>query len=205
MEIQTINVTTRDETGKGPARRRRVAGTIPGVIYGENKAVVSIVINAKAFASALHGSQGEHAIMQVNVEDKPELSGPALVKAVQHHPIKEHIMHTDLLRIRLDQPFRTLLPITLVGQSPGIVEGGVPDQQLRELEIECLPLDTPEHFNLDISELRIGGLIHVADLKMPDNVKILTASDRTIITIHPPRVAAVTAEAPAADGKKKKK
>lgn len=204
MEIQTINVTTREETGKGPARRRRVAGTIPGVIYGENKGVVSIVINTKAFVKALHGSQGEHAIVHVNVEDKPELSGPTLVKAVQHHPIKEHVIHTDLLRIDLGKPFRTLLPIVLVGQSPGIVEGGVPDQQLRELEIECLPLDTPAQYDLDISELRIGGLIHVSDLKAPDNIKILTESARTIITIHPPRVAAVTAEAPA-DGKKKKK
>jgi large subunit ribosomal protein L25 len=205
MEIQTINVTTREETGKGPARRRRVAGTIPGVIYGEDKAVVSIVINTKAFVSALHGSQGEHAIVHVNVEDKPELSGPTLVKAVQHHPIREHVMHTDLLRIDLSKPFRTLLPIVLVGQSPGIVEGGVPDQQLRELEIECLPLDTPAHFDLDISELRIGGLIHVSDLKAPDTIKILTEPERTIITIHPPRVAAVVADAGDAGGKKKKK
>jgi large subunit ribosomal protein L25 len=114
-------------------------------------------------------------------------------------------MHTDLLRIDLSKPFRTLLPIVLVGQSPGIVEGGVPDQQLRELEIECLPLDTPAHFDLDISELRIGGLIHVSDLKAPDTIKILTEPERTIITIHPPRVAAVVADAGDAGGKKKKK
>lgn len=204
MEFQTINVTTRQETGKGPARRRRVAGTIPGVIYGGDKEVVSIVIDTKAFISALHGSQGEHAIVQVNVEDKPELSGPTLIKAVQHHPIKEHVMHTDLLRIDLSKPFRTLVPIALVGQCPGIVEGGVPDQQLRELEIECLPLNTPEKLDVDISELRIGGLLHVSDLTAPEGVEILTDAARTIITIHPPRVVAVVADAPA-DGKKKKK
>lgn len=204
MEFQTINVTTRQETGKGPARRRRVAGTIPGVIYGGDKEVVSIVIDTKAFISALHGSQGEHAIVQVNVEDKPELSGPTLIKAVQHHPIKEHVMHTDLLRIDLSKPFRTLVPIALVGQCPGIVEGGVPDQQLRELEIECLPLNTPEKLDVDISELRIGGLLHVSDLTAPEGVEILTDAARTIITIHPPRVVAVVADAPV-DGKKKKK
>lgn len=203
MELQTINVTTREESGKGPARRSRAAGTIPGVIYGENQGSIPVVMNAKAFVLALHGSQGEHAIVQVNVEDKPELSGPTLVKAVQHHPVKDHVMHADLLRIRLDQPFRTVVPINLVGQCPGLVEGGVPDQQVRELDIECLPLDTPAHIDVDISELRIGGHLHVSDVVAPEGIKILTETDRAIITIHAPRVAAVV-EAPA-DGKKKKK
>lgn len=203
MELQTINISTREEVGKGPARRRRVAGSIPAVMYGETKSVVPVMINAKAFIAALHGSQGEHAIMQAHVEDKPELSGPVLVKAVQHHPIKEHIIHADLLRIDLAKPIHTLVPLVLVGQCPGIVEGGVPDQPLRELQIECLPLDTPAHIDVDISELRIGGLLHVSDLKTPDNIKVVTDADRTLITIHPPRVVAV-AEAPA-DAKKGKK
>ncbi len=203
MELQTINVSTREEVGKGPARRRRVAGSIPAVMYGETKSVVPVMINAKAFIAALHGSQGEHAIMQAHVEDKPELSGPVLVKAVQHHPIKEHIIHADLLRIDLSKPIHTLVPLVLVGQCPGIVEGGVPDQPLRELQVECLPLDTPAHIDVDISDLRIGGLLHVSDLKAPESVRIVTESARTIITIHPPRVVAV-AEAPA-DAKKGKK
>jgi large subunit ribosomal protein L25 len=204
MELQTINVSTREEVGKGPARRRRVSGSIPAVMYGETKSVVPVMINAKAFIAALHGSQGEHAIMQAHVEDKPELSGPVLVKAVQHHPIKEHIIHADLLRIDLAKPIHTLVPLALVGQCPGIVEGGVADQPLRELQIECLPLDTPAHIDVDISELRIGGLLHVSDLKTPDNIKVVTEADRTIITIHPPRVVAV-AEAPADSKKGKKK
>ena len=203
MELQTINVSTREEVGKGPARRRRVSGSIPAVMYGETKSVVPVMINAKAFIAALHGSQGEHAIMQAHVEDKPELSGPVLVKAVQHHPIKEHIIHADLLRIDLAKPIHTLVPLVLVGQCPGIVEGGVADQPLRELQIECLPLDTPAHIDVDVSDLRIGGLLHVSDLKTPENIKVLTEADRTIITIHPPRVVAV-AEAPA-DAKKGKK
>lgn len=203
MELQTINVSTREEVGKGPARRRRVSGSIPAVMYGETKSNIPVMINAKAFIAALHGSQGEHAIMQAHVEDKPELSGPVLVKAVQHHPIKEHIIHADLLRIDLAKPIHTLVPLALVGQCPGIVEGGVADQPLRELQIECLPLDTPAHIDVDVSDLRIGGLLHVSDLKTPENIKVLTDADRTIITIHPPRVVAV-AEAPA-DAKKGKK
>lgn len=204
MEIQTITVNTREESGKGPARRSRVAGTIPGVIYGESQPAVPIVLDAKAFVAALHGSQGEHAIVQVDVADRPELSGPTLVKAVQHHPVKDHVIHTDLMRIRLDVPFRTLVPLRLVGQCQGIVEGGVPDQQLREVDVECLPLDTPEHIDVDVTELRIGGHLHVYDVKAPEGVTILTDPNRAVISILAPRVTAVATEAPA-DGKKKKK
>jgi len=189
MEIKTIKVTTRTDTGKGPARRKRTVGDIPAVVYGEGSEAVSLVINAKAFHALVHGEQGEHAIVHLDVEDRPELSGPSMVKAVQHHPIKEHVMHADFLRIKLDQPIRTLVPINLVGHCIGLVEGGVPDQQLRELELECLPLDTPDHYDVDITDLPIGGRLHVSDLIAPENTTIVTEGDRTIIAIHAPRVA----------------
>lgn len=195
MDIQTIKVSTREETGKGPARRKRVVGTIPAVIYGENKESVAITVNAKAFGALVHGSQGEHAVVQVDVEDKPELSGPSMIKDVQHHPIKEHIIHADFLRIKLDQTIQTLVPINLVGHCVGLVEGGVPDQQLRELEIECLPLDVPEHIDVDITNLHIGDLLHVSNLEDQPKLKILTDPERTIIAIHAPRVAASAATA----------
>lgn len=189
MDIQTIKVNTRGETGKGPARQGRMAGTIPAVIYGESKASVALTVNAKAFAAVVHGSQGEHAVVHVEVEDKPELSGPSLIKDVQHHPIREHIVHADFLRIKLDQAIQTLVPINLVGHCVGLVEGGVPDQQLRELEIECLPLDVPDQIDVDIANLHIGELLHVSDLEKQPNLTILTDPERTIIAIHAPRVA----------------
>ena len=188
MDIQTIKVSTRAETGKGPARRKRAAGSIPGVIYGENQESVAVTVDAKTFSALVHGSQGEHAVVQVEVEDKPELSGPSMIKDVQHHPIKEDIVHADFLRIRLDQRIQTLVPINIVGHCVGIVEGGVPDQQLREIEIECLPLDVPEQIDVDITDLHIGDLLHVSDMAAPEKLTIITDPERTIIAIHAPRV-----------------
>lgn len=188
MDIQTIKVSTRGETGKGPARRNRAAGSIPGVIYGENKESVAVTLNAKEFSALVHGSQGEHAVVQIDVEDKPELSGPIMIKDVQHHPVRSHIVHADFLRIKLNEKIQTLIPINLTGHCVGIVEGGVPDQQLRELEIECLPLDVPESFDVDITDLHVGDLLHVSNLTAPEKLTILTDPERTIIAIHAPRV-----------------
>lgn len=193
MEMQTIKVTTRTDTGKGPARRKRVVGDIPAVVYGEGSDSVPIVINAKSFDTLVHGSHGEHAVLQLEVEDKPELNGPIMIKDVQHHPIRNHVMHADLQRIKLDKPVQTLVPINLTGHCVGLVEGGVPDQQLRELEIECLPLDTPVQFDVDITNVAIGGRVHVSDLTAPEGIKILTEDDRTILAIHAPRVSGKTA------------
>lgn len=190
MDIQTIKVNTRGETGKGAARRKRVAGTIPAVIYGENKESVAITVNAKEFAALVHGSQGEHAIVHVSVEDKPELSGPSLIKDVQHHPVKSNIVHADFLRIKLDQTIQTLVPVNVVGHCVGIVEGGVPDQQIRELEIECLPMNVPDQIEVDITNLHVGDSLHVSDLVAPKGVTILTDPERPVIAIHAPRVSA---------------
>ncbi len=190
MDIQSIKVSPRTQTGKGPARRGRVAGIIPAVLYGEGKEAVSISMDAKEFEHLVHSSLGEHAVLQVEVEGRPELSGPSMIKAIQHHPIREHVVHADFLRIKLDETITTLIPINITGRCKGIVEGGVPDQQLRELEIECLPLYVPEQFDLDITELHIGDLMHVSDLKTPENVKIVTDPERTVIAIHAPRVVA---------------
>ena len=188
MKIQTLKVTARDETGTGPARRQRVIGDIPAVIYGDGGVSTPITVNTKAFHLIMGGGHGEHAIVQVEVENKPELSGPSVIKDVQHHPIRNHIVHADFLRIKLNKPIQTLIPIVLVGHCVGLVEGGVPDQQLRELEVECLPLETPESFEVDITELTIGSLLHVSDLTAPEGIKILTDDVRTVIAIHAPRV-----------------
>ncbi len=188
MKMQTIKAETRNDTGKGPARRKRVIGNIPAVVYGDDTGSTAITINAKAFDAIVHGGNGEHAVVRLEVEGKPELSGPSVIKAVQHHPIREHVMHADFLRIDLDKLIITQVPINLVGHCVGLVAGGVPDQQLREIELECLPLETPESFEIDITDIEIGGRIHVSDLTAMAGTRIVTDGERTILAIHAPRV-----------------
>lgn len=195
MELQTLKVNTRTGTGKGPARQSRMIGVIPAVVYGLDADPVSIAVDRRAFETAIaHSGHGEHAVLKLDFEDQPALSCPVMIKDVQHHPVKSTIVHADFMRINLSAKIQVLVPIALTGRCKGITDGGVPDHQLHEIEVECLATAVPETIELDYSELGVGESLHVRDVKAPEGVAIVTDPDRTVIAIHPPRVAK-TAEA----------
>jgi large subunit ribosomal protein L25 len=187
MELQTLKAATRAERGTGPAGRERKAGNVPSVLYGGGADAVSLKLDAREFGRLVQ-SGGEHAIVQLNVEDRPDLSSPAMLKAVHHHPVRGEIMHADFQRIRLDERITTLVAIEITGHCKGIVDGGVIDFQLRELEVECLALEVPEKFEVDITDLGIGDSIHVGDIQAPPNVTIVSEPVRSIVAVHAPRV-----------------
>lgn len=202
MELQTLAVKFRESVGDGPSRRLRVDGALPAVLYGGGGEPVSLIVDRKVFEGVLHGPGGEHALVKIEVEGKPELASPALVKAVQHHPVRGDITHADFLRIRLDEKIQTLVPLVLTGRSKGVQDGGIIDHQLRELEVECFALEAPDQIDVDITELGVGDSLHVGGLTIPGNVTVLTEEDRAVVTILAPRVAAEseeTEEVPAAD------
>lgn len=205
MELQYLNVSLRDGSGKGPARRTRAQGLVPAVIYGGEGDAISVNIDRRLFEVLVQGRYGEHALVQLEVKDRPEISSPALLKDVQHHPVNGRIVHADFMRIRLDERIQTVASVVLIGLSRGIVDGGVLDQQMRALEIECLALEVPEKIEVDITELGIGHSITVSGLTVPEGVTVLSDPDRPVVTIHAPRVAEVTeaaVEAVAAEGEK---
>ena len=189
MEIHSLKAATRETGGKKSARNVRAAGALPGVLYGGGQEPVSLVINCREFEVAVHRSRGgEHAILRLEVEDKPELSSPVLLKAVQHHPVRGNFLHADFLRIRMDERIVTVVPVRLEGLAPGVGEGGVLDHQMREVEVECLALDVPEEVVVDVSGLHIGDSVHLDAVKFPENVTVLTETDRPVVTVHAPRV-----------------
>lgn len=195
MELHKLTIDVReDANGKGAARQLRRSGQIPVVLYGGNKEPVSVQVEEKEFIHLIHGRGGEHAIVQLECGADPGLNSPAILKEVQHHPIRGDVLHADFMRIRLDERLQTLVPIVLTGQAKGVVEGGVLDHQLREVEVECLALDVPEQIELAVDDVGIGEGLHVSDLQVPDNVTILTESDRSVMAILAPRV--VEEEAP---------
>lgn len=209
MEVQNLTVEIRETQGKGPARQIRLAGLVPGVVYGGGRSPLHVTINLKDFERLLHGRFGEHAVLQLEVAGKPELNSPALLKSVQRDPVREFILHADFLRIRLDERIETVVPVELVGQPAGVVAGGILERQLRELEIECLALEVPEKLEVDVSHLNIGDSVHVSAVSVPVGVKVLTDPDRPIATITVPRavVEAAPVEAEvveAAEGEEKK-
>ena len=196
MELQQIKAKKRDAAGKGEASRERRAGLVPAVLYGEGGEAVSLTMDAREFSRLVHGRGGEHAIVQLDIENAPDLSSPAIVKAVQHHPVRESILHADFMRIRLDQRITTVVSVTLVGDSVGVREGGVLDHQMREVEIECLALDVPDAIEVDVSGLGIGDSLHVFDLAAPENVTIVTEGDRAVAAVMAPRVVEETVAEP---------
>lgn len=189
MDVTTLKAKMRPTSGKGSARRLRAAGIVPGVLYGGDRGPVRICLDQHDFGLLIHhGHSGRHAILQLEIEDQPELNTPALVKEVQHHPLRDTIIHADLLRIHLDERIQTVVPVELTGQPPGVVEGGILDRQLREIEVECFALDVPEAFVVDVSELHIGESLHVSDLAVPENATILTDPERALVAVLAPRL-----------------
>lgn len=188
MELQSLTVALREELGKNASRRVRRAGFVPAVLYGGGKDPVSLSIDYATFKQLVRGEQGEHAIVEVKVENNPEFDSPAILKGVQHHPVKETYVHADLMRIDLKKKIRTQIPIKLEGHSVGVIAGGVIDHQCRELEVECLALEVPDHIVAVITDLDIGHSLHVSDLTIPDGVELITAVQRSVVAVHAPRV-----------------
>lgn len=188
MELQPLSVKTRANSGKGTARRLRAAGKIPGVLYGQGSGAVHIELDEPEFNHLVHSRGGEHSFIDLKIEDNPELSCRAMIKDVQHDPIRGDFLHVDLFRIDMSKKITTVVPVELTGHCVGVVNGGVLDHQTREIEVECLPGDVPESFVLDISNLDIGDNIIARDVKAPEGVEILESEDRAIVTVHAPRV-----------------
>ena len=197
MELQSLKAATREAGAKGKARQERRDGNVPGVLYGGDGGPVTLTINAREFVKLIQAA-GSHAIVQIDVSNDTAVSGPALLKDVQYHPVRGNAIHADFQRIRLDERITTLVPLHFVGHCKGLVDGGVLDYQIRELEIECLALEVPESIDVDITNLGIGDHLYVESIVVPEGVSIVTASDRSAVACHAPR--AIKEDSGAAEG-----
>jgi large subunit ribosomal protein L25 len=178
---------------KNAARRVRVAGKIPAVIYGAGQEAVAVTVDPKVITKILHSDSGHNTIFDLNVE------GSAVVKAMivdwQNEPIKGKLLHIDLKRIAMDKMMRVSVPIQLVGVPTGVkTQGGILEHVMREVEIECLPGDIPSHLDVDVTGLELHGLIHVSDLPHSGSIKFLADENGTVA-----HVTIIKEEAPAAD------
>ncbi len=198
MQLITLKTQLRKTGRKAYNAQTRAEDNLPAVVYGDSKDALAIAVDRTEIEKMLKVEGGTHAVVQLECDDAPEHSSPALLKAVQRHPVKDHVLHVDFLRIRLDQRIETQVAVVLTGRSKGVIEGGVIDQQIREVEVECLALDAPQHLEVDISHLEMGDSVHVSDLVVPDNVTILTDPEVAIASVHMPRVVK-TAEEEAAE------
>jgi len=180
---------------KNAARRVRAAGKIPAVLYGAGADAIAVEVDPKQITRILFSETGHNTIFDVEVAGVP--SAKAMIVEWQREPIKDRLIHIDMKRIALDKLLQVSVRVKLIGTPVGVkTEGGILDQVLREVEIECLPADIPNHIDVDVTSLALHGVLRVSDLPHSDKIKYLTNEDATVahvVTIRE-EVAAAPAE-----------
>lgn len=189
MSETAIAVQSREQTGKGVARKLRAAGHIPAVFYGPKVGSVPIVLDPRKLERILRAS-GANALLELSIEGRPDLGETvALVKELQRHPVRGELVHADLYQVDLAQTVEVEVPIHLVGKSKGVEMGGVMDHMIREIMVRCLPRAIPEFFEVDVSDLDIGDGVHARDITLPADVELAIDPDLGVVQVAAPSVA----------------
>ena len=178
--IDAVTATPRTGTfNKNHARRVRVSGLIPAVVYGAGQPSVAVTVDPKVITKILYSESGSNSIFDLNIEGSPATK--VMIVDWQNEPIKGKLLHIDLKRIAMNVAMRVSVPIQLAGVPVGVkVGGGVLTQVLHEVEIECLPTDIPSHIDVDVANLELNGAIHIKDLPHAGNLKFLSEEDELV-------------------------
>jgi large subunit ribosomal protein L25 len=181
-----LEVREREELGSRHTRRLRSQGLVPGVLYGNGHSR-AIVVPERDLRTAVTGPSGLHAILDVMIEGQKTVH-PSILAEYQQDPIRGTISHIDLREVRLDQPIHATVVVQLVGEAAGVKTGGMLSLVTREIHVEALPADVPEHIELDVSPMEVGDVLRLADIPPIDNVTILDDPHETVIaTVSVPR------------------
>ncbi|MGH9687809.1 MAG: 50S ribosomal protein L25 [Candidatus Acidiferrales bacterium] len=180
MATFTVDGKVREERGKNAARRTRLTGMVPAVLYGGRGESVALSVNAKQVARILRSESGHNTIFSVQVAGGQQEN--AMVKDWQVDPVSNNLLHVDLLRIAMDVRMRVRVPVHTFGEPEGVkLQGGIFEMVTREVEIECLPGDIPEEFRVDISGLTIGKQLRASELPIdPQKIKLITDPERVL-------------------------
>jgi len=187
MDQIIVEAAPRETRGKNAARRTRVAGQVPAVLYGGKGGAQALSVNTKQVSAILRSASGHNTIFKVKTQDAEQ---PAIVKDWQVDPVKGTLIHVDLLRIAMDVRMRVKVPIHVFGEAQGVkLQGGVFEMVTREVEIECLPADIPTEFRMDISGLMMGMQLRSSDIQVdPEKIKMLTDPSRVLAHVVALRV-----------------
>ncbi|MFL5959822.1 MAG: 50S ribosomal protein L25 [Gaiellaceae bacterium] len=210
-ERTKLIVAEREGLGSAESRRLRREGLVPGVLYGDGEPV-AICIAERELRRALTGAGGLHAILDVEIDGKGQTHA-SILKEYQVDPVRGGVTHVDLHEVRLDKAIHASVAVQLLGgdDAPGVREGGVLSQPLREVTVEALPLEVPDHHELDVSGMEIGGTLRISDIPVPEGITLLDDPETVLATVTAPtkvvepepteeELAAAEAEAEAAEG-----
>ena len=185
-ERTKLIVAQREGLGSAESRRLRRQGLVPGVLYGSGEPI-AITIEERELRRALTGAGGLHSILDVEIDGKGETHA-SILKEYQVHPVRGGVTHVDLHEVRLDKPISAAVSVQLLGgdDAPGVREGGVLSQPLREVTVEALPLEMPEHIDLDVSGMEIGATLRISDLTAPEGATLLDDPEMVVATVTAP-------------------
>jgi large subunit ribosomal protein L25 len=194
MEMRELTIETREEIGKGPARRLRRAGRVPAILYG-GTAPVKVAVDPKAILRLMLGHEGGTQLLQVTFGGTADRR-MAIIRDMQFDPVSEDLIHVDLQEVAMDKPIQVAVPLRHVGEARGVKDvGGILEMILREVQVSCLPGAIPNSITADVSDLGIHDVLTVGDLVAPEGVRILNDAGQAVATVAPP---AVEEAAPAA-------
>ena len=204
LETNVLEAQARKPGTKNEARRVRREGKIPAVVYGAGKDSLPVSVDPRIVTRILNSESGHNTIFDLTLDGEKT---KAMIVDWQYEPIKGRLLHIDLKRIALDKVLTVSVPIELRGEAEGVkTQGGILEQMLREVEIECLPADIPSHIELDVSQLTFGKVLRVSDLPHSDKIKVLTDENQPVahvtsvkeeVVATPEAAAAEAAAAPA--------
>lgn len=183
MKKIPLTVYKRDITRKSDLKKLRMNNLVPGIIYGEGlNDNLPVSVNRKDLIKLLRLKKEEDFLVEIEVNDDKS-KYVALIKEEQYHPVSDEIIHIDFHSVSLEKEIISKVPIHFIGEPIGVKQGGVLYKALHEIEVEAKPLDLPSFIEVDISGLEIGDSIHIEDLKVPPNVKILHEPFETVVSV----------------------
>ena len=178
-QAMTVGAHPREDFGKNAARRMRRSGRVPAVVYGGGGPAIPVAVDSKQIEEILHTESGHNAIFALEIPGKTPTR--VMIREWQADPVRGGLLHVDLVRIARDAKLKVKVPVHTVGEAKGVkVQGGIFEFMLREVDLECLPDDIPEHLTADVTELTIGRNLRVLDLPVGPKVKILTDPQRVV-------------------------
>jgi large subunit ribosomal protein L25 len=181
VEVVEAQARPDESRGKNEARRLRRDGRIPGVLYGAKKNTLAVSLDPKQITRILHSESGHNTIFDLQVGSE---KAKVMIVDWQHDPMHGKLLHIDLKRIAMDEKIRVQVPVHLVGEAEGVkTQGGILDQVLREVEVECLPGDIPSHIDADVTALVFGTVLRVADLPHAGKLKFITDESQAVAHI----------------------
>ncbi len=189
-KILKLKAQTRSGTGRQAAKHLRASGSIPANFYGAKTAPANLQVDEREISTLLSHAVGENLLVDIEIEDNGKTATrTALIQEVQHEPISGRLIHIDFHEVSMDETIHTDVMIEPVGIADGVRNfGGLLEQSLRQMTIECLPKDLPEIITVDVSALGLGKSLHVRDIPLPEGVRSISDPDLTVFLVSEPRV-----------------